>query len=249
MLEIKKVRVSYNGITALTGVDIEIKENKVVTILGVNGAGKSTLCSVVSGLIYKGMKGQVFYEGKVIYNGEEISNISAHSRVRLGISYCPEGRGIFTRLTVEENLRLGAFCVKDSSRWKKSIDQVMALFPKLGERIHLLAGNLSGGEQQMLAIGRALMSEPKLLILDEPFLGLDPNHRQIIQRKMKEIKNTGTTVFIAEQSPSGLMELTDYVYILNAGQVVKEGMLGDSEIDSIVREIILGKVTSEFPQQ
>lgn len=249
MLEIKGVKISYNGIPALTGIDIEIGKGRIVTLLGVNGAGKSTLCSVISGLVFKGMKEQVLYEGQAICNGKEISYLPAHSRVRLGISHCPEGRGIFTRLTVEENLRLGAFCVKDSSRWKKSIDQVMALFPKLGERIHLLAGNLSGGEQQMLAIGRALMSEPKLLILDEPFLGLDPNHRQIIQEKMREIKDAGTTVFIAEQSPKGLMELTDYVYILNAGQVVKEGLPGDFEIDTIAQEIILGKATSEFPQQ
>jgi branched-chain amino acid transport system ATP-binding protein len=216
MLEIKNLVVSYGAITALHGISLSVPAGKIVTLIGSNGAGKTTALKTISGLL-KPKTGQIFYDGK------NISGLPAHQIVKLGLSHVPEGRMIFANLTVRENLQMGAFLVSDKKVVAKEFEFVFATFPRLKEREAQVAGTLSGGEQQMLAIGRALMSQPKFLMLDEPSLGLAPLLVKTIFEKIVEInRERGLTILLVEQNANRALEISSYGYVLETGKITLE---------------------------
>jgi len=225
LLEVKDLVVAYGKISALHGVSLTVDQGEVVTLVGANGAGKTTLLKTLSGL--RRVSG-----GSVVFDGTEIVDMSGHKRVRLGISQAPEGRGIFPGMTVGENLSMGAY-----SRGKPDpddLDRVFTLFPRLAERRNQAGGTLSGGEQQMLAIGRALMARPRLLLLDEPSMGLAPQIIQLIFRIIKEINEQGTTILLVEQNAVQALTVAHRAYVMETGNIVKTGtgaeLLGDASI-------------------
>ncbi|MFN3729425.1 MAG: ABC transporter ATP-binding protein [Fimbriimonadaceae bacterium] len=232
MLNLEDVNVFYGAIHALKNVTIEVQEREIVAIIGSNGAGKSTLLRTVSGLL-KPRTGTVQFQGKVI------SNVPANEIVRLGISHAPEGRRIFTNMSVQENLLLGAFIRKDREI-ADDMEKVMTRFPRLRERFKQNAGTLSGGEQQMLAIGRALMSRPKLLLLDEPSLGLAPNLVAEIFKIVTEINADGMTVLIVEQNAHRALEIAHRAYVLETGSIGLTGAGRDLLVNPRVKELYLG---------
>ena len=234
MLDIKGLNVHYGGIHALRGIDITVEEGSIVTLIGANGAGKSTTLRAIMSL-EKPSAGQVFFEEK------EITKQTTVQKVKNGFTLVPEGRRIFPNLTVYENLVLGAYIRKDSSV-KKDIDWVMELFPRLSERIDQKGGTMSGGEQQMLAIGRALMSKPKLLMMDEPSLGLAPIIVKDIFKIIREIKKTGTTILLIEQNAKAALEIADKGYVLETGKIVMEGSGKELLNDERVKNAYLGEV-------
>lgn len=235
LLEVRDLYVSYGYIEALHGVSLNVEEGQITALIGSNGAGKTTLISAISGMVKR--------NGTVTFNGEKLSSAS-NQIVKKGVVQVPEGRRIFAGLTVEENLRLGAFSVKDINV-KEEIQKQFELFPRLGERKHQDAGTLSGGEQQMLAISRALMSTPKLLMLDEPSLGLAPIVVRDVFDIIQDIKKQGTTVLLVEQNANKSLAICDYCYVLENGNIVKEGsgkaLLSDPDISAAY----LGKRASE----
>lgn len=212
MLEISGLHVYYGAIHALKGIDISVNSGEIVTIIGSNGAGKSTLLRTISGLL-KPRQGHIRFEGKDIFSKP------AHEIVRMGIVHTPEGRKIFTDMTVEENLLLGAYCRGDGEV-RADMERVFQIFPRLKERLRQKGGTLSGGEQQMLAIGRSLMARPKLLLLDEPSLGLAPNLVTEIFRVIKEINEQGCTILLVEQNAHRALELANRGYVLETGRIV-----------------------------
>lgn len=216
MLEIRDLNVYYGGIHALKGININIPENKIVTLIGANGAGKSSTLRSIMGFVKSS-------EGKILYNKKEITNIRTKDIVSKGIVMVPEGRRIFPNLTVEENLILGAYIRKDKAQIKKDKDWVYELFPILKEREWQKGGTMSGGEQQMLAVGRALMSKPKLLMMDEPSLGLAPLIVKDIFNIIREIHKQGVTILLIEQNAKAALEIADYGYVLETGSIVLEG--------------------------
>lgn len=216
MLEIKNLNVHYGVIHALKDVSLTVDKGEIVTLIGANGAGKTTTLRTISGLI-KATSGQVILEGK------DITNLPAPQRVELGLSQVPEGRRIFPEMTVLENLELGAFLRKDKQGIKKDIEHIYELFPILGDRRKQTAGTLSGGEQQMLAIGRALMSKPRLLLLDEPSMGLAPLLVREIFEIIKNINSKGTTVLLVEQNASMALSIANRAYVLETGSIVITG--------------------------
>lgn len=232
ILNLEDVNVFYGAIHALKNVTIEVQEREIVAIIGSNGAGKSTLLRTVSGLL-KPRTGSVQFQGKVI------SNVPANEIVRLGISHAPEGRRIFTNMSVQENLLLGAFIRKDREI-ADDMEKVMTRFPRLRERFKQNAGTLSGGEQQMLAIGRALMSRPKLLLLDEPSLGLAPNLVAEIFKIVTEINADGMTVLIVEQNAHRALEIAHRAYVLETGSIGLTGAGRDLLVNPRVKELYLG---------
>lgn len=232
ILNLEDVNVFYGAIHALKNVTIEVQEREIVAIIGSNGAGKSTLLRTVSGLL-KPRTGTVQFQGKVI------SNVPANEIVRLGISHAPEGRRIFTNMSVQENLLLGAFIRKDREI-ADDMEKVMTRFPRLRERFKQNAGTLSGGEQQMLAIGRALMSRPKLLLLDEPSLGLAPNLVAEIFKIVTEINADGMTVLIVEQNAHRALEIAHRAYVLETGSIGLTGAGRDLLVNPRVKELYLG---------
>ena len=234
MLDIKGLNVHYGGIHALRGIDITVEEGSIVTLIGANGAGKSTTLRAIMSL-EKPSVGQVFFEEK------EITKQTTVQKVKNGFTLVPEGRRIFPNLTVYENLVLGAYIRKDSSV-KKDIDWVMELFPRLSERIDQKGGTMSGGEQQMLAIGRALMSKPKLLMMDEPSLGLAPIIVKDIFKIIGEINKTGTTILLIEQNAKAALEIADKGYVLETGKIVMEGSGKELLNDERVKNAYLGEV-------
>lgn len=234
MLDIKGLNVHYGGIHALRGIDITVEEGSIVTLIGANGAGKSTTLRAIMSL-EKPSAGQVFFEEK------EITKQTTVQKVKNGFTLVPEGRRIFPNLTVYENLVLGAYIRKDSSV-KKDIDWVMELFPRLSERIDQKGGTMSGGEQQMLAIGRALMSKPKLLMMDEPSLGLAPIIVKDIFKIIGEINKTGTTILLIEQNAKAALEIADKGYVLETGKIVMEGSGKELLNDERVKNAYLGEV-------
>ncbi len=214
MLEIKNLVVSYGAITALHGISLSVKSGSIVTLIGANGAGKTTTLKTISGLL-KPRSGEIFYEGR------NISGLPPHEIVRLGISHVPEGRMIFTNLTVLENLQMGAYLQNDKKIVRSGLDFVFVMFPRLQEREKQIAGTLSGGEQQMLAIGRALMSKPKLLLLDEPSLGLAPILVKTIFEKIVEInRQQGITILLVEQNAKLALEISHSGYVLETGKII-----------------------------
>ena len=216
MLEVKNLIVNYGVITALQGVSLTVRRGDIVTLIGANGAGKTTTLRTISGLL-KARSGELLYEGKAI------TRLPAHQRVKLGIAQVPEGRMVFANLTVAENLRMGAYLVRDKESIAKELDYVLSLFPRLKEREKQIAGTLSGGEQQMLAIGRALMSKPKFLMLDEPSLGIAPLLVHKIFEKIIEInRQHGITILLVEQNANLALEISSYGYVLETGRILLE---------------------------
>jgi branched-chain amino acid transport system ATP-binding protein len=217
MLEIKNLTVSYGTIPALHGISLSVKVGSIVTLIGANGAGKTTTLKAISGLLK-------IQSGEILYEGRNIANLPPHQIVKLGLSHVPEGRMIFTNLTVLENLQLGAYLQKDRHIVRRELEHVFALFPRLKEREQQIAGTLSGGEQQMLAIGRALISKPKLLFLDEPSLGLAPLLVKTIFEKIVEInRQQGLTILLVEQNANLALEISHFGYVLETGKVVLSG--------------------------
>ncbi len=215
-LKIENLHVSYGAVKALRGVSVEVKDGEAFTLIGNNGAGKTTLVKAISGLVPKN-------EGCIMYDGVDITRLPVHEIVRLGLVQVPEGRMIFQNLSVRENLELGAYTKKDSAKNKKNLEDVLVLFPRLKERLTQKSGTLSGGEQQMLAIGRALMTEPKLLLLDEPSLGLAPNLVQQIFKSLKDIHARGVSLLLIEQDAFLALRSTMRAAVLESGQIRLQG--------------------------
>lgn len=234
MLSIKDLYVSYGGIKALRGINIEVPDGKIVTLIGANGAGKSTLLRTISGLV-KAESGSIQLDGSELI-GMPINKICAS-----GIALSPEGRRVFTDLTVEENLKIGAYLRKDKKEIEKDLKWVYELFPRLQERSWQFAGTLSGGEQQMLAVGRALMNRPKILMLDEPSLGLAPLIVQQIFDIIKEINKNGVTVLLIEQNANMALKTADIAYVIETGEIVLTGSGQEVMANPQVREAYLGK--------
>jgi branched-chain amino acid transport system ATP-binding protein len=233
-LEIKDLRVHYGKIEAIKGVSVRVNQGEIVTLIGANGAGKTTILKTISGL-------RPVTSGSITFDGEDINKIPAHQRVDLGISQVPEGRGIFPGMTVLENLEMGKFNRKDrKSEMDEDLDRVYFLFPRLKERTAQAGGTLSGGEQQMLAIGRALMARPKVLLLDEPSMGLAPQMIANIFRIITEINKQGVTILLVEQNAQQALQRAHRAYILETGNVTKEAKAADLLNDPAVREAYLG---------
>jgi branched-chain amino acid transport system ATP-binding protein len=234
MLTLDRVNVFYGGIHALRDLSITIREGEVVTLIGANGAGKSTTLRAISGLVPPA-------SGRVTFDGEVITGAPAHTLVTRGISMSPEGRGVFANLTVLENLEMGAYRVRDRAQIAQDLERGFSLFPRLKERVKQRAGTLSGGEQQMLAMARALMSRPRLLLLDEPSLGLAPIVCQTIFSTIDAIKAAGTTVLLVEQNASAALKHSDRGYVLETGAVILEGTAAEIAADPRVRQAYLGE--------
>lgn len=234
MLEVKDLHVSYGGIKALRGINLEVPDGKIVALIGANGAGKSTLLRTISGLV-KADSGSIIFDGKELL-GLPINKICAEK-----VAMSPEGRRVFSDLSVQENLKIGAYLRNDKKNIEKDLAWVYELFPRLKERSWQMAGTLSGGEQQMLAVGRALMSRPKILMLDEPSLGLAPLIVQLIFDIIKEINKAGVTVLLVEQNANMALKTADIAYVLETGQIVLKGPGAEVMANPQVREAYLGK--------
>ena len=216
MLKVENLHVHYGAIHALKGISIEVPQGKIVTLIGANGAGKSTTLRSLSGLLKPS-------EGRILLEGKEIHNLAAQEIVSLGMSQVPEGRRVFANMTVRENLDLGAYIRNDKQGIQEDMDKIFLRFPRLKEREKQMAGTLSGGEQQMLAMGRALMSRPRLLLLDEPSMGLAPLLVKEIFQIVRDINTTGTTVLLVEQNAHMALGVADYAYVLETGKINLEG--------------------------
>ena len=234
MLKIENLHVSYGGIQALRGISLEVPDGKIVTLIGANGAGKSTTLRTITGLVKAA-------SGSIQWNGEELLGRSIDKIVTSGIAMSPEGRRVFPDMTVLENLKIGAYLRKDKEGVAKDLQWVYDLFPRLKEREWQLAGTLSGGEQQMLAVGRALMSRPKLLLLDEPSLGLAPLVVQDIFSIIREINRQGVTVLLIEQNANMALKIADLAYVLETGNITMSGTGAELLADEKVKEAYLGK--------
>jgi branched-chain amino acid transport system ATP-binding protein len=233
-LEIKDLRVHYGKIEAIKGVSVVVNQGEIVTLIGANGAGKTTILKTISGL-------RNVTSGSITFDGGEISKIPAHERVDLGISQVPEGRGIFPGMTVLENLEMGKFNRRNrKAEMDEDLDRIYTLFPRLKERTSQAGGTLSGGEQQMLAMGRALMARPKVLLLDEPSMGLAPQMIANIFRIVTEINKQGVTILLVEQNAQQALQRAHRAYILETGNVTKEAAASDLLNDPAVREAYLG---------
>ncbi len=233
MLSIQNIDVFYGNIQALRGVSLEVEKGEIVSLIGANGAGKSTTLRAISGLIHP-------KNGTIVFEGTDITNVAAQNIVKLRISQVPEGRRTFARMTVQENLELGAYLRKDKEGIKNSFDRVFSRFPILEERRFQKAGTLSGGEQQMLAMGRALMSQPKLLLLDEPSMGLDPMLVQEIFNIIKTINEAGTTILLVEQNANMALSVANKAYVLETGRIVLSGTAKELQESEEVRKAYLG---------
>ncbi|MBW4719936.1 ABC transporter ATP-binding protein [Saccharothrix obliqua] len=231
LLEIKDIHVHYGKIAAIKGISLEVNEGEIVSLIGANGAGKTTTLKTVSGL-------RPLSSGSIVFDGQDISRLAGHKRVQLGIGQSPEGRGVFPGMTVQENLLMGAYTRKDDL--SADLAEVYELFPRLAERKSQFGGTMSGGEQQMVAIGRALMTKPKVLLLDEPSMGLAPMLIAQIFDIIKEINRRGTTVLLVEQNAQQALKLSDRAYVLETGRVVKSAPGPELLDDPQVRAAYLG---------
>ena len=232
MLKVRDLNVYYGGIHALRGVDITVRKGEIVTIIGSNGAGKSSMLNAISGVVK--------YQGLIEYEGKPLST-QAHNVVKQGVCQVPEGRVIFANLSVHENLKMGAYLRNDAKGIAADFERVYELFPRLKEREKQIAGTLSGGEQQMLAMGRGLMSSPELILLDEPSLGLAPLLINTIFEIIKEIKAMGKTLLLVEQNAFKALSVADYAYVLEQGVISAEGKASDLAKDPKIQEAYLGK--------
>lgn len=234
MLEVKDIHTYYGNIQALRGVSLRVEEGEVVTLIGSNGAGKTTTLRTIQGLLRP-------RSGNILFEGGSLESLSTQAIVRLGIAQSPEGRLIFPRMTVLENLEMGAFSRRDSLGIKSDTERVLNLFPRLRERINQKGGTLSGGEQQMVAIARALMARPRLLLLDEPSMGLAPMLVTQIFSIIRDINAQGTTILLVEQNARMALTVADRGYVLQTGQVVLQGTATDLQSNEIVRKAYLGE--------
>lgn len=234
MLEVKDIEVYYGMIQAIKGVSFEVNEGEVIALIGANGAGKTTILHTVTGLLSPG-SGSVYFEGK------DITKVPAHKIVSLGMAHVPEGRRVFAELSVYENLKMGAYTRKDKNEIEQTLAMVYDRFPRLKERKNQLAGTLSGGEQQMLAMGRALMSHPKIILMDEPSMGLSPILVNQIFEIIEEVSRGGTTVLLVEQNAKKALSIADRAYVLETGKVVLNGDAKDLLNDDSIKKAYLGE--------
>jgi branched-chain amino acid transport system ATP-binding protein len=234
LLEVEDLRVAYGKIEAVKGISFSVEAGQVVTLIGTNGAGKTTTLRTLSGLLKP-------LGGKMLFDGTPLNGTPAHKIVAMGLAHSPEGRRLFPRLTIAENLQLGAFLRKDTAAIAQDMRRAYDLFPILGERRNQAAGTLSGGEQQMLAMGRALMSRPKLLMLDEPSMGLSPIMMQKIMETITELKSQGTTILLVEQNAQAALSLADQGHVMEVGRIVLSGTGQDLLHDESVRKAYLGE--------
>ncbi len=234
MLEVKDLEVYYGVIQAIKGVSFEVNQGEVIALIGANGAGKTTILHTVTGLLSP-KKGQVFFEGK------DITKVPAHKIVSMGMAHVPEGRRVFAELSVYENLKMGAYTRKDKSEIEESLENVYRRFPRLEERKNQMAGTLSGGEQQMLAMGRALMSKPKIILMDEPSMGLSPILVNEIFDIIQAVSESGMTVLLVEQNAKKALSIADRAYVLETGNIVLEGKAKDLLEDDSIKKAYLGE--------
>ena len=237
MLKVENLEVAYGGIQALRGISFEVPEGRIVTLIGANGAGKSTTLRSSVGLVR-------VRSGKIIFDGNDITNQPTHKTIAAGIATVPEGRRIFASMSVLENLKIGAYLRTDAAEIRKDLDWVYDLFPRLKERSWQSAGTLSGGEQQMLAVGRALMSRPKMVMMDEPSLGLAPKIVQGIFAIIKRINELGVTILLVEQNANMALRTADYAYVLETGKITMHGPGSELAQNEEIREAYLGKQSS-----
>jgi len=234
MLVLENISVSYGAIEALTGINLQVNQGEVVTLIGANGAGKTTTLRTITSLLEPS-------EGRVMYEGKEISGVAAHKLLPMGIAMSPEGRGVFANLSVRENLEMGAYIRNDKKGIADDMEKGFAMFPRLKEREQQKAGTLSGGEQQMLAMARALMSRPRLLLLDEPSLGLAPIVVHTIFEAIDNIRAEGTTILLVEQNANAALHHSDRAYVMETGRIVMEGDSKELAQDPRVKEAYLGE--------
>ena len=234
MLEIKDLEVYYGMIQAIKGVSFDVNEGEVIALIGANGAGKTTILHTITGLI-NAQKGSVWFEGK------EITKVPAHKIVSMGMAHVPEGRRVFANLTVLQNLKMGAYTRKDKTEIEQTLDSIYKRFPRLMERQNQLAGTLSGGEQQMLAMGRALMSHPKIILMDEPSMGLSPIFVNEIFDIIKSVSASGTTVLLVEQNTKKALSIADRAYVLETGKIVLSGKASDLLNNDSIKKAYLGE--------
>jgi branched-chain amino acid transport system ATP-binding protein len=234
MLTLENISVGYGAIRALKGVSMRVEQGEVVTLIGANGAGKTTTLRTITGLLSP-------TEGRILFEGQEISGRPTHQLVARGISMSPEGRGVFANLTVRENLLMGAYLKKNKAEINQDLERGFRMFPRLKERESQKAGTLSGGEQQMLAMARALMSRPRLLLLDEPSLGLAPLVVHTIFEAIDEIRGEGTTILLVEQNAHAALKHSDRAYVLETGRIVMEGASKELAADPRIKEAYLGE--------
>ncbi|WP_156724024.1 ABC transporter ATP-binding protein [Streptomyces apocyni] len=234
LLQVEDLKVAYGKIEAVKGISFSVEAGQIVTLIGTNGAGKTTTLRTLSGLLKPS-------GGKIFFDGQPLNGVPAHKIVSMGLAHSPEGRRIFPRLTIAENLQLGAFLRRDPAGIERDIQRAYELFPILGERRRQAAGTLSGGEQQMLAMGRALMSQPKLLMLDEPSMGLSPIMMQRIVETIGELKAQGTTILLVEQNAQAALSLADEGHVMEIGKIVLSGSGQDLLHDESVRKAYLGE--------
>ena len=234
MLSIENLQVYYGVINAIKGISFEVNAGEIIALIGANGAGKTTILHTITGLVSP-------KSGSIVFEGRDLIKTPAHKIVSLGMAHVPEGRRIFQQLTVYENLKLGAFTLKDSKQIEKNLAYVYEHFPRLKERKNQVAGTLSGGEQQMLAMGRALMSNPKILLMDEPSMGLSPLFVGEVFKIIEEIKKSGTTVLLVEQNAKKALEVADRAYVLETGKIVLSGDAKDLMNDDAVKKAYLGE--------
>jgi branched-chain amino acid transport system ATP-binding protein len=234
MLSVEDIHTYYGHIHALKGISLEVKEKEIVCLIGSNGAGKSTTLMTVNGILHPA-------KGRILFLGQDITTLPADKIAGLGITQVPEGRRILPRLNVEDNLEMGAFLVKDKKKIRKNRDEVYDLFPLLAKRHRQQGGTLSGGEQQMLAIGRALMSKPKLLLLDEPSLGLAPLIVEKIFDIIRQINESGTTIFLVEQNANMALSISGNAYVMESGRITLKGAAKDLAKDEAIRKAYLGE--------
>ncbi len=235
ILQLRDLRISYGAIEAVKGIDLELATGELVSLIGANGAGKTTTLNAIAGTL-------PIAGGELHYAGQRIEKLPAHKRLRQGLALVPEGRGIFTRLTVEENLRMGAYCRRDNDAVESDLDRVFTMLPRVKERLQQVAGTLSGGEQQMVAIGRALLSRPKLLLLDEPSMGLAPLVVEKIFEVIRSVAAEGVTILLVEQNANLALEFSQRAYVMESGRITLTGS-GDALLaDPKVRAAYLGEV-------
>ena len=234
MLEIKDIEVFYGVIQAIKGISFEVNEGEVIALIGANGAGKTTFLHTITGLLSP-------KRGSVVFEGKDITKVPAHKIVSLGMAHVPEGRRVFAELSVYQNLKMGAYTRKDKAEVAQTLEMVYKRFPRLEERKNQLAGTLSGGEQQMLAMGRALMSHPKVIVMDEPSMGLSPILVNEIFDIIQEVSAGGTTVLLVEQNAKKALSIADRAYVLETGKIVLEGNAKELMNDDSIRKAYLGE--------
>ena len=238
LLKVTDLVVSYGGIEALKGISFEVEQGQIVTLIGANGAGKSTTLRTISGLVPP-------KDGRIYFEGRDITDLNTQKIVETGIAMVPEGRRVFANLTVQENLRIGAYLRKDKEEIEEDIHYVYDLFPRLKERSWQLAGTLSGGEQQMLAVGRAVMTRPKMIMMDEPSLGLAPLVVKDIFKIIKTLKGTGMTVLLIEQNANAALHACDYAYVMETGRITTSGTGEELLASEAIQEAYLGKTNKD----